>query len=362
MGKNLVVCCDGTDNNITTDSTNVFRLYRMLVRDQNQVAFFDSGVGTTIDPTAIGWYRKFLSTRLDAAVGLRVRENAVSAYRFLVRNYEPGDRIYMFGFSRGAYTVRAVAGMVKFLGLLRPELEHLATFGWALYSDEARNFPVSKRFQGSNDFKRNFSRQPDVRVHFLGVWDTVSSFGFFWNFQSLPYAAKNDQIDHIRHAMAIDERRAMFRSYIYFPPDDPASPQDRKQVWFAGAHADVGGGYPNHEAGLAIIPLLWMLREAEAKGLMVDPLKKAELTSHPPPDPLGKSHESLVGWWRLLEFVPRRLWNVTKEKMEWRWPNFFGRRTIRPNPVIHESVQTRMAHGPSNYKPSNLPTPYTVEH
>src|SRR5262245_57442256 len=127
MPKNIVVCCDGTDNEVATDSTNVLRLFRMLERDDRQVAYYDGGVGTLVDPAALSTVRKYFSRRLDAAIGLRVRENVIAAYRFLAQTYQPGDQLYFFGFSRGAYTVRAVAGLIHMLGLVRPELEHLAT-------------------------------------------------------------------------------------------------------------------------------------------------------------------------------------------------------------------------------------------
>src|SRR5947209_820767 len=146
MPKNIVVCCDGTDNEVATDSTNVLRLYRMLERDGRHVAYYDGGVGTLVDPAVISTFRKYVSRRLDAAIGLRVRENVIAAYRFLVRTYQPGDRVYFFGFGRGAYTVRALAGMIHFAGLLRPALEHLAVLAWSLYANEARAYQVSARF------------------------------------------------------------------------------------------------------------------------------------------------------------------------------------------------------------------------
>jgi uncharacterized protein (DUF2235 family) len=180
MSKNIVVCCDGTDNEVATDSTNVLRLFRMLERDRRQVAYYDAGVGTLVDPAALSTFRKFLSRRLDAAIGLRVRENVIAAYRFLVRANEPGDRLYFFGFSRGAYTVRALAGLIHFLGLLRPELENLATLAWAVYANEANVYTVSRRFAGGNRFNRCFGVAPKPEIYFLGAWDTVSSFGWFW--------------------------------------------------------------------------------------------------------------------------------------------------------------------------------------
>jgi uncharacterized protein (DUF2235 family) len=129
--QNIVACCDGTDNEVATDSTNVLRLFRMLVRDDRQVAYYDGGVGTLADPAAISVLRKCLGRWLDAAIGLRVRDNVIAAYRFLAQTYKSGERIYLFGFSRWAYTVRAVAGQIHFLGLARLELEDLAALAWA---------------------------------------------------------------------------------------------------------------------------------------------------------------------------------------------------------------------------------------
>ena len=276
MPKNIVICCDGTTNEIATDSTNVVRLYRMLVRDARQLAYYDAGVGTMADPAAMTRLQKWVSKNLDAAIGHTLKANFVLAYRFLARAYEAGDRIYLFGFSRGAYTVRALAGAIHFLGLLRPELEDLAQLAWTIYSDEDEDLSVTPRFRGGNRFKKSFAVQPDVRVHFVGVWDTVSAFGWVSNLRTLPSTANNPSIDHIRHALAIDERRALFNANI-FRPADPAQHVSIKQVWFAGTHSDIGGGFPAEEGALSRITLQWMLREAEQQGLLIDNTNRARL-------------------------------------------------------------------------------------
>jgi uncharacterized protein (DUF2235 family) len=360
MPKNIVVCCDGTDNEVATDSTNVLRLFRMLERDYRQLAYYDGGVGTLVDPAAISVLRKYLSRRLDAAIGLRVRENALAAYRFLVRTYEPGDQIYFFGFSRGAYTVRAVAGMIHFLGLLRPELENLAALAWAVYANEAQVYTASRRFAGGNRFHRCFGITPKPRIHFMGVWDTVSSFGFFWNFQTLPYTADNPSILHIRHALAIDERRACFPANLFFPRE--AQQPNCKQVWFAGVHADVGGGYQEKEAALAKVSLSWMLREAVSQGLLVnDNMREYLMDSKDklPADPLGPIHESLTGLWKALEYLPRRSWDGATNSMQWQGPHFGRHRQIKPGSVLHVSVLKRIKR--IAYIPNNLPNDYGVE-
>ena len=182
MPKNIAVCCDGTDNEVATDSTNVLRLYRMLERDHRQVAYYDAGVGTLADPAAISTYRKLLSRRLDAAIGLRVRENVIAAYSFLARTYEQGDFVYLFGFSRGAYAARAVAGMIHFLGLLRPELAHLAPLAWSIYADDAsKPISVSAAFRWRESHQSLFRNNATHSDRMVGVWHTVSSFGWIWN-------------------------------------------------------------------------------------------------------------------------------------------------------------------------------------
>ena len=121
MPKNIVICCDGTNNEIVGDQTNVLRLYRMLQKDEHQQLYYDAGVGTKVDPTALWWGRRRLLKQFDAAVGTSIRAHVVDAYRFLIERYEPSDKVYLFGFSRGAYTVRVLAGLIKRCGLLGPD-------------------------------------------------------------------------------------------------------------------------------------------------------------------------------------------------------------------------------------------------
>jgi uncharacterized protein (DUF2235 family) len=364
MAKNIVICCDGTTNEVSTDSTNVLRLYRTLIRDTDQLAYYDAGVGTVADSAAITVEGKRVSKELDSATGHSVRENAVKAYRFLASHYVPGDKIFLFGFSRGAYTVKAVAGMIHFLGLVRPELEGLAPLGWALYSDDDQSLAISKRFGGGARFKKCFSVESDTRIHFIGLWDTVSSFGWFWDFRALPYTADNASLDHIRHALAIDERRVAFRTN-QFRPRDPTQHLSLKQVWFAGAHCDVGGGYPELDDALAKIAFAWMEREAELYGLLIDTVERNRILtgahqSHP--NPLGTLHESLQGRWQMAELLPRRVFNPDTQIRQWSWPNLGSRRKIPEDALLHESVVTRLNDTDANYHPGNLPTRYLVEH
>ncbi len=186
MVKNIVICIDGTSSDVICDSTNVLRLFRCLLRSEHQTVYYDSGVGTVTDPSKITWISKTISRKLDSAIGHSVRDNVCRAYQFLVRAYEPGDRIYLFGFSRGAYAVRALAGMVHFLGLVQPELTGLDRLAWTVYADDHQNLPISKRFEAGHRFKRSFTRPEPVRIHFVGVWETVSAFGWMWNCAPFP--------------------------------------------------------------------------------------------------------------------------------------------------------------------------------
>ncbi|MGN6134342.1 MAG: DUF2235 domain-containing protein [Aureliella sp.] len=358
MPKNIVICCDGTSNDVTCESTNVLRLFRCLERSDRQVICYDAGVGTLADPTQLTWLGKLISRKLDGAIGHSVRENVCKAYQFLARTYQPGDRIYLFGFSRGAYTVRALAGMLHFLGLVYPEQAELDRLGWAVFADDHQDLPISQRFESGRRYKKSFSRKQSVRIHFVGVWDTVSSFGWVWQLRTVPYTANNPSIDHVRHAVAIDEHRAAFQPNL-FRPGDASQHRSFQQLWFAGAHGDVGGGYPDKENGLAKVSLEWMIDQAAAEGCRFDSAqvdrflgRTGELSS---PDPLAPLHESTVGLWRLLEFVPRRQWDhfSQPEGMRWFGPNLYARRRIPAGAELHASVYERLARD-SNYRPHNL--------
>lgn len=369
MPRNLVVCCDGTTNEIAGDTTNVLRLYRCLTRSDEQVAFYDCGVGTIANPDRVSQRGRGLSRAVDSALGLSVREHALDAYRFIVQHYRSGDQIYLFGFSRGAYTARAVAGMVHFLGLLRPELCNLQELAWSVYSGDNADQSVQQRFRGGNRLRKSFCIDEHVRVHFTGVWDTVSSFGWFGDLRTLPHTANNPSIAHVRHAVAIDERRAMFQAN-HFRPTSAGQHNTFKEVWFAGSHGDVGGGYPEEDGSLSKVPLEWILKEAKLHGLLVDETKRVHLLAnppdHPPANPLGTCHESLVGRWHLAELIPVRHFSGDTGGHKWQWPHRWQRRRIqshepgRQNAVIHSSVVSRIAQLPS-YRPGNLPDKYDVE-
>jgi uncharacterized protein (DUF2235 family) len=362
MTKNLVVCCDGTSNDVTSDSTNVLRLFRSLQRNEQQTAFYDSGVGTLADPTMLTATGRRVSKKLDMAIGQSVRENVCEAYRFLSRHYQPGDKIFLFGFSRGAYTIRALAGMIHFLGLVHPELDGLAQLAWSVYADDDASLPMSRRFEGGNRFKKAFSFDSKVRIHFVGAWDTVSAFGWIWNLRTVPFSASNPSIDHVRHAVSIDEHRACFQANL-FRPKSLDQHESFKQLWFPGAHADVGGGYPEAESGLAKIALEWMFQEAAEQGCLFDQEQVERFLGGSPkkskiskPDVLAPAHNSTQGFWNLLEWSPRKQWdhNAKPERLRWLFPNLYRRRKIPQDAEFHESVRRKLDEDPG-YDPPNLP-------
>jgi uncharacterized protein (DUF2235 family) len=358
MPKNIVICCDGTNNEVVGNQTNVLRLFRMLVRDETQTAFYDAGVGTRADPTAQWPLRRLIRKRLDSAIGVSVRANVLEAYRFLVDHYLDDDRVFLFGFSRGAYTVRALAAMIKRCGLLRAEDTNLAEYAWAVFADEDGSGNREDQFAGPARIKKVFGRE--MMIHFLGAWDTVSSFGWIWDLLTIPNTANNDIIRHVRHAVSIDEKRCCFHPNLFQPPKK----QDCQEVWFAGVHADLGGGYPDKESGLARITLEWMIREAKACGLAVDPAGESDMTGRMGassiPNALAKQHdESVRLGWCVIGWLPRRYFDSVNHKRVWTWPNWAAAREIPDGALIHKSVQTRMDDPNLKYAPK-LPQKYSI--
>lgn len=356
MPKNVVLCCDGTANEFAADNTNVVKLYSMLVHDERaQRTYYHPGVGTMEPPGALTPARRWLTRLLGLAIGAYLENDIRDAYSFLMRVYEPGDRVFMFGFSRGAYTVRAVASLLHMYGLLRPGNESLVPYAIRMMmaiqkgrDRQTHDAVVGEYFALAAEFKRTVARE--CKPWFVGVWDTVSSVGWIENPLRLPYVSDNPDIEYGRHAVAIDERRAFFRTNLWRPGMDlarPHGPKDLVQVWFAGVHCDVGGGYPRSASGLSLLALQWMLDEASANhiGLLVDPKERQRVLGFQSdlrvrPDPNAPLHESLTWAWRFAEFVPKRHYNSTTKRTERRM-NLFRRRTIPSGSLIHWSVYER---------------------
>ncbi|HYR09918.1 MAG TPA: DUF2235 domain-containing protein [Longimicrobium sp.] len=371
MPRNLIICFDGTNNEFGLENTNVVRLVQVLDRNPDkQRLYYDPGVGTMPAPgirTKIG---ETASRVGGLAFGGGLMRNVEEAYTFLMEMWEPGDKVFLFGFSRGAYTARVLAAMLHAVGLLPRANENMLPYAIRLFKGirkEMNKQPNGKRTapykQLLQEFRWTFARptpeSPRSRrfhVHFEGVWDTVSSVGWVWNPASFPFTAWNPSIGIIRHAVSIDERRWFFRQNLV----KPALKQDCKEMWFPGVHSDVGGGYPADKGGLWRVAFEWMLAEARAAGLLVDSarLRKVRNTPAPPARPWAEPiNNSLTWYWWPAEYFPKLRWD---EETQRRWPAI-GRRQPRSIPKcvwLHSAALDRIrltdANGNHVYSPRNL--------
>lgn len=249
MTKNIVVCCDGTANEFARDRTNVVKLYSTLVQDrERQVAYYHPGLGTMEPPGALIGIARLVTKMLGKAFGYGLQADVRDTYVFLMSVFESGDQVFLFGFSRGAYTVRAVASLLRMYGLIRKGNEPLVPYAIRMLiainklHQRASRRPNRKSnrahaqrqeyFKRAAQFRRTFS-VTDCKPRFVGVWDTISSVGWVGNPLRLPYTADNRDIDIGRHAISIDERRSFFRTNLWHPRLR-GGPRDLKQVWFPG--------------------------------------------------------------------------------------------------------------------------------
>ncbi|WP_117193711.1 T6SS phospholipase effector Tle1-like catalytic domain-containing protein [Rhizobium terrae] len=393
MGKNIVILLDGTSNQIKANRTNILRLFGTLERSERQIVYYDPGVGT------FGADESWSSLARDAAevwglaTGWGLDHNVKEAYRFLVENYDCGpvengrhpdrDRIYLFGFSRGAYTARVLAGFIHAFGLVSRHHLNLVDYAYRTYKDipeqpSAATGDDASPFAGMRLYERMLDNdRPPIKL--LGLFDTVASMIETGHgrlqLKTHPFTHRNPSVEWVRHALAIDERRTMFRPEHWTPGQvyrgnpfaPPKGPQNAREVWFAGFHCDVGGGYPEKESGEIKIPLDWMIRETRPTGLHYkdDVISKIVLgegaTDYAPLDPLTPLHDSMNAAWRVVECFPRKV-----PQTSWRKRDAAGGyyipcvdpRLIPEDALIHESVQTRQAAG--TYRPANLPTNFQL--
>jgi uncharacterized protein (DUF2235 family) len=367
MPRNIVVCCDGTGNEYGAANSNVVKLYWTLSAQDKQIAYYHPGVGTMGARNALTAIGKWWTEVRGLAFGYGFSDNIADVYSFLMREFRPGDQIFIFGFSRGAYTARALCGLLRMFGLLTPGNEALIPYALRLYKSSD-----PEKFCTADGFRTTFC--VECKPYFLGVWDTVSSVGWILDPVSaktgrLPYTATLPDVPILRHAVSIDERRAFFRQNLIHEPLPQG--QNLKQVWFAGVHSDVGGSYAENESGLSKIALRWMLCEAQSAGLMLDPQKVVDVLGgkipYAPPDPSAALHKSLHGIWWLGEIWPKHhLYSVSvpgKATLEWKSNirfNLARPRTIPECAHIHQSVFDRIRDVPE-YRPKNLPQQYAVE-
>ena len=274
---NIVVCADGTWNRPEEDiekdhPTNVLKLARAIKPNSprgKQHVFYDWGLGSYHDRVVAG------------ATGRGIHKNILDGYRYIVQNFSPKDRIYLFGFSRGAYTVRALCGLINNCGIVkRPDAKFIKE-AWRIYKHKP--WPYHPAGAKAVAFRAAHSYQ-SRRVEFIGVWDTVGALGIpfsvlgFFDGEDEFYDTKmGSNVRVARHALAIDEQREDFEPTLW----TPRASVDLKQVWFSGVHSDIGGGYgPSKKTGTTVsdIALKWMLDQAANAGLELEPHVRARLT------------------------------------------------------------------------------------
>lgn len=359
--KRLVVCCDGTwnrpDQKYPTNVTKVAIAVAPTDADgTEQRVFYHHGVGT----------HRFDRLR-GGALGVGLSRDVCDTYEFLVKNYEPGDELFFFGFSRGAFTARSTVGLVRNAGILRRENIGLVKQAYALYRN--RKNTHNPRGRESILFRHAYSHEP--RITFIGVWDTVGTRGIpvgssrlvklindRWGFHD---ADLSRSIDAAYHALAIDEKRGPFEPTLWRIQHDPAVKQEVEQVWFSGVHSDVGGGYEEH--GLSDIALLWMVERARRHGLAFregafvheptpdtepDPDDAIRIETRVMPNPLGQLHDSFQGLYKLTKAQPRKP-VISEETHQDVSPTAVERHIAKPTYVppnlIHyiDEVQARIA-------------------
>ena len=369
MPKNIVLCSDGTGNSIGKGrGTNVARIHEALdlyghrvdPSLRQQLALHDDGVGTE----GLRILRLF-----SGAFGWGLSRNVRELYAALCRWYEPGDAIYLFGFSRGAFTVRTLAGLIAECGIVDrrhwqtdAELRRLVRQAYAKHRMryESRLFQWFRRVVGlrsaekaSQQFRlakgvQHWKIAPggEVPIRFVGVWDTVDAVGFpvdhlagFWN--SFVYRFKfpdcrlSENVKKACHAVSIDDERQTFHPVMW---DERLETNGRiEQVWFAGAHSNVGGGYPKQ--GMSLVALHWMMTKARAEGLRFSPRALEDYASRQNVnDRLYDSRRGLAAYYR---YKPRDIGRICE--------------TNGIQPRIHASVFERIARATDEYAPGNLP-------
>lgn len=287
--KRIVICSDGTWQSPESDNpTHLMRLARGIAPagtgGARQVVYYDWGVGTEGDSISGG------------ATGAGLDKNIMDCYRFIVHNYAPGDALYFFGFSRGAYTVRSLGGFIRNCGILKRVHAGKIPAAYELYRERgAASAPDAPK---SKQFRRDHSVADVSPIEFIGVWDTVGALGipapFLGTLNTGRYLFHDTQpsriIRHARHAVAIDERREDFLPSLWTAKEGI----DLRQVWFAGVHTDIGGGYEDHALG--DFAGQWMAREAAGCGLAFERHFPASLK----PDHRAAMHNEYKGMYRIL--------------------------------------------------------------
>jgi len=327
--------------------TNVQKIYEAIaskgVDGIPQVKYYGVGVGTGYT----------LSDRFfGGATGRGIDRNIKDAYRFIMWNYEPGDELYFFGFSRGAYTARSLTGLIRNCGVLQSQYLNLVNEAYSLYRDRnAITHPDSDLMMA---FKTKYSQF--TRIKFIGVWDTVGALGIplsMWSNKQYQFhdVKLSKDIDYAYHAMALDETRRLFQPTLWEVAQNTNNPefkQEVEQVWFPGVHSNVGGGYA--DTGLSDIALLWMIEKAQGTGLG---FKESYLNEKIKPSAKGTIRKSTTGIFAILSKKLRNVNQQGKGKLYDDESETYNEYDIRRNEKIHYSCFERSDLVPQ-YKPRNL--------
>jgi uncharacterized protein (DUF2235 family) len=306
MAKRLVLCCDGTWNTLTQRApTNVAKVSEAVADTDpagiRQLVHYHEGVGTG---------NRLWNRLVGGAFGLGLSANVRDAYRFVVEHYEPGDELFFFGFSRGAYTARSAVGFIRNCGVLvRGEADRIDE-AYRLYRD--RDPETGPASPAALAFREAYAREDVTPIRFIGVWDTVGALGIplsgaglinllnrRWQFHDTQLSSV---VQSAYQALAVDEHRKSFAPAVWQPSPSASDQQEREQVWFAGAHSDVGGGYPEQE--LSNLALRWLTERAEKCGLAFE---SDAFTNLPRRDELGKLHNSLKPLYRMFGSLNREI-------------------------------------------------------
>jgi uncharacterized protein (DUF2235 family) len=361
MAKRLALFSDGTGNSSAkAEKTNVWRLFQAL--DQTtpeQLAHYDDGVGTSSN--------KYLAA-LGGAFGWGLKRNVVDLYKFVCRNYQPGDRIHAFGFSRGSFTIRMLMGLIADQGLVQCDGEEaLDRAARAAFRDYRWNrhwkahhllylprklVQALSQWRGRAYAQLDDPRIRDVPIEFLGLFDTVAAYQMpvdeikraidYWLMPlSFPDHELSPTIARACHALALDEQRQTFHPALWdedaelrMVREGKVAPGRLRQVWFPGVHSNVGGGYP--EDRLSLVPLGWIAEHAAGRGLVFDPLALQRLSSAR--SPYARLYDSRAGAGVFYRYAPRRMNRV---------------------PVIHGSVVMKIVYG-DGYAPVTLPERFEI--
>ncbi len=319
MSKRIIFCADGTWNDATTN-TNVYKIFKAMNFTAAQCPIYDDGVGSDGNP---------LTKLLGGAFGDGLDQKITDGYTRISHLYEKGDSIFVFGFSRGAYVARSLAGMIANCGLPTQNVDDNLT---ALAYEAYREHDRTTRQQLLAQLGQKYSIDTPA-VTMVGVWDTVGALGIpaiFGGIDMLRYGFLDTQlhpcVKNAYHAVSIDEKRREFPATLWTGPFAPG--QNVEQVYFTGVHCDVGGGYP--ETGLSDITLSWMMGKAKSLGVDFDPAVYQQYASIDPKHALDQKHESWTAFW-----------------------GFPLARTIAGDASVSNSVQIRLQHDAS-YKPVEL--------